>query len=70
MIFLRGSCRHLRQMQDSYNGRDLFLAVGALLDYEATKEGLDNCSIRALGLDVQWHEPFDPAEDLARHQRY
>ena len=38
-----------------------------LLDYDAVKSGLDSGKVGALGLDVQWEEPFDPADYVARH---
>ena len=43
--------------------------TGALLDYEATKRNLENGKIGALGLDVQWQEPFDPEDPIAKHPR-
>ena len=43
------------------------VARGGLLDYDAVKSGLDSGKVGALGLDVQWEEPFDPADYVARH---
>ncbi len=43
--------------------------AGGLLDYDATRQGLDSGKIRALGLDVQWQEPFDPDDYIAKHDR-
>ena len=45
------------------------VARGGLLDYDAVKSGLDSGKVGALGLDVQWHEPFDPEDYIARHER-
>jgi phosphoglycerate dehydrogenase-like enzyme len=43
--------------------------AGGLLDYEAVKAGLEDGRIGGLGLDVQWSEPFDPADWIAQHPR-
>ena len=45
------------------------VARGGLLDYDAIKSGLDEGNIGGLGLDVQWHEPFDPDDFMANHPR-
>lgn len=42
--------------------------VGGLLDYDAVLKEL-NGKIGALGLDVQWSEPFDPDDPVAKHSR-
>jgi hypothetical protein len=46
------------------------LLSGGLLDYEAVTAGLDDGRIGALGLDVQWQEPFDPDDPIAKHPRH
>ena len=33
-------------------------------------EGLKSGQIGALGLDVQWQEPFDPEDFVAKHPRH
>jgi len=33
-------------------------------------EGLGSGRIGALGLDVQWQEPFDPEDPVAKHPRH
>ncbi|CAK0780981.1 hypothetical protein CVIRNUC_005244 [Coccomyxa viridis] len=45
------------------------VARGGLLDYESVKEGLQTGQIGHLGLDVQWIEPFDPEDWIAKHPR-
>lgn len=42
--------------------------AGGLLDYDAVLKELDG-KIGALGLDVQWSEPFDPDDPVAKHPR-
>ncbi|KAK9822438.1 hypothetical protein WJX74_008563 [Apatococcus lobatus] len=44
------------------------VARGGLLDYDAVLKELDG-KIGALGLDVQWSEPFDPEDPVAKHSR-
>lgn len=44
-------------------------SAGGLLDYESVKEGLQTGQIGHLGLDVQWIEPFDPEDWIAKHPR-
>ena len=39
---------------------------GGVLDYEAVLAGLEAGKIGAMGLDVQWSEPFDPTDPLAQ----
>ena len=39
---------------------------GGVLDYEAVRAGLEAGKIGAMGLDVQWSEPFDPSDPLAQ----
>lgn len=46
------------------------VARGGLLDYDAVKAGLDDGQIGGLGLDVQWSEPFDPDDPIAKHPKY
>jgi phosphoglycerate dehydrogenase-like enzyme len=43
------------------------VARGGLLDYDTVVEGLASEKIRALGIDVQFDEPFDPDDPVARH---
>lgn len=43
------------------------VARGGLLDREAIKHGLDSGKIAAMGLDVFWEEPVDPADPIAAH---
>ena len=45
-----------------------FVCAGGLLDYAAVLKELDG-KIGALGLDVQWSEPFDPDDPVAKHPR-
>ncbi|CAG9463473.1 unnamed protein product [Pedinophyceae sp. YPF-701] len=40
---------------------------GGLMDYDACKAELQSGRIGGMGLDVQWHEPFDPSDPLATH---
>lgn len=42
--------------------------AGGLLDYDAVLKELDG-KIGALGLDVQWSEPFAPDDPVAKHPR-
>ena len=42
-------------------------SAGGLLDYDAVKQGLVDGRIGALGLDVQWQEPFNPHDFIAKH---
>eukprot|EP00889_Picochlorum_renovo_P005008 jgi/Picre1/32038/NNA_007386.t1 len=44
------------------------VARGGLLDYDAVVEGLASEKIRALGIDVQFEEPFDPDDPVATHE--
>ena len=44
--------------------------VGGLLDYEAVNSMLDSDQIGALGLDVQWQEPWDPYHFITKHDKY
>lgn len=43
------------------------VARGGLLDYAAVRAGLRTGKLGALGLDVQWSEPFDPDDEIAKH---
>jgi phosphoglycerate dehydrogenase-like enzyme len=43
------------------------VARGGLLDYAATKRGLETGSIGGMGLDVQWDEPMDPEDAVFKH---
>ncbi len=45
------------------------VARGGLLDSTAVRVALDSGRIGGLGLDVQWKEPFDASDPLARHPR-
>eukprot|EP00884_Botryococcus_braunii_P022443 jgi/Botrbrau1/8883/Bobra.0148s0003.1 len=47
--------------------RIINVARGGLLDYEAVREGLESGHVAALGLDVQWKEPWDPDDYISRH---
>lgn len=44
-------------------------ATGGLLDYDAVAEGLQDGRIGGLGLDVQWSEPWNPADPMTSHAR-
>lgn len=43
------------------------VARGGILDYDATLRGLNSGKIGAMGLDVQFWEPFDPDDPIAQH---
>ncbi len=43
------------------------VARGGLLDYDATKWGLETGRIGGMGLDVQWDEPMDPDDGVLKH---
>lgn len=43
--------------------------AGGLLDYEAVNDVLDSDQIGALGLDVQWQEPWDPEDSITKHPK-
>ena len=43
------------------------VARGGLLDYGATRRGLESGSIGGMGLDVQWEEPMDPEDAVFKH---
>lgn len=45
------------------------VARGGLLDYDAVAEGLQDGRIGGLGLDVQWSEPWNPADPMTSHAR-
>lgn len=45
-------------------------AAGGLLDYDAVSSMLDSEQIGALGLDVQWQEPWDPEHFITNHPKY
>ncbi|KAI9034475.1 hypothetical protein DFJ74DRAFT_753607 [Hyaloraphidium curvatum] len=45
------------------------VARGGLLDREATLEALESGKLGGLAADVQWEEPFDPQDPVARHPR-
>ena len=40
------------------------------MDYDSVMEGLGSGRIGALGSDVMWHEPFDPADPIFQHPRW
>ena len=44
--------------------------AGGLLDYDAVLEGLNSGRIGGVGLDVQWVEPFNPDDPVAKHPRF
>lgn len=43
--------------------------AGGLLDYNAVNGMLDTDAIGALGLDVQWQEPWDPQHYITNHPK-
>lgn len=43
------------------------VARGGLLDYESIMNGLQSGKIGGLGLDVQFQEPFDPADPITKY---
>ncbi len=43
--------------------------AGGLLDYDAVNDMLDTDAIGALGLDVQWQEPWDPQHYITNHPK-
>ena len=43
--------------------------AGGLLDYDAVNDMLDTDVIGALGLDVQWQEPWDPQHYITNHPK-
>ncbi|GMH34351.1 hypothetical protein BSKO_02185 [Bryopsis sp. KO-2023] len=45
------------------------VARGGLLDYDAVRSALEDGQIGGLGLDVQWSEPFDPNDPIAKHPK-
>ncbi|KAA6423439.1 MAG: D-3-phosphoglycerate dehydrogenase [Trebouxia sp. A1-2] len=49
--------------------RIINVARGGLLDYNAVNGMLDTDAIGALGLDVQWQEPWDPQHYITNHPK-
>lgn len=49
--------------------RIINVARGGLLDYSAVRDGLESGHIGALGLDVQWREPWDPQDYVSQHPK-
>jgi phosphoglycerate dehydrogenase-like enzyme len=45
------------------------VARGGLLDHAATLAALESGKIGGLGGDVQWFEPFDPEDPIAKHPK-
>ena len=45
------------------------VARGGLLDHAATLAALDSGKIGGLAGDVQWFEPFDPEDPVAKHPK-
>ena len=43
--------------------------AGGLLDLQAISDVLDSDQIGALGLDVQWQEPWDPTHCITTHPK-
>ena len=43
--------------------------AGGLLDLQSVDEMLDSDQIGALGLDVQWQEPWDPHHRITAHPK-
>ena len=43
--------------------------AGGLLNYDAVNDMLDTDAIGALGLDVQWQEPWDPQHYITNHPK-
>ncbi len=43
--------------------------AGGLLDYDAVNDMLDTDAIGALGVDVQWQEPWDPQHYITNHPK-
>ena len=45
------------------------MCAGGLLDYDAVSSMLDSDHLGALGLDVQWQEPWDPLDRITFHPK-
>ena len=45
------------------------VCIGGLLDYDAISSMLDSDQIGALGLDVQWQEPWEPDHFITKHDK-
>ena len=43
--------------------------AGGLLNYDDVDNMLDSDHIAGLGLDVQWQEPLDPQDRMAKHPK-
>lgn len=42
------------------------IARGGLLDYEAVADYLESGHLGGLGIDVAWHEPFNPNDPILK----
>ncbi|EFJ36215.1 hypothetical protein SELMODRAFT_404020 [Selaginella moellendorffii] len=45
------------------------VARGGLLDYKSVRDGLETGHLGGLGLDVAWHEPYDPQDPILQHPK-
>ncbi|XP_024517248.1 uncharacterized protein LOC9662219 [Selaginella moellendorffii] len=45
------------------------VARGGLLDYKSVRDGLESGHLGGLGLDVAWHEPYDPQDPILQHPK-
>ena len=43
------------------------IARGHVIDYHALNDGLASGHLRGAGIDVFWHEPFDPDDSILQH---